>query len=291
MSKVTKAIIPVAGYGTRFLPATKVQPKEMLPLVDKPIVHYLVEEAVEAGIEEILFVINSNKHVIGDYFARDLDLENFLQERGKADLMEAIQPIYKLARFLYVHQDEPLGSGDAVLRGRSFVGSEPFAVYYADDVMTYPAGKSTLGQLIDAYDKHGMPVMGLVNVERRLTYKYGIINGKSISDRLWQVEHVVEKPDPEDAPSTLASVGRFVLTPDVFEHIEQSPKLKGEVYLTSALAELANQGKMYGYEMEGTWHDCGHKLGYWKANFELGLQNPEIAEEAKQYLEEKFNNQ
>lgn len=285
--KVRKAIIPVAGFGTRFLPATKVQPKEMLPIADKPVVHYLVEEAVESGIEEILFVINSNKHVIGDYFARDMDLENFLKERGKDDLLNSIKHIHKMAHFLYVHQDEPLGSGDAVLRGESFINNEPFAVFYADDVIDSP-GRPAIGQLIDVYNQHGTSVMGLVDVPREYTYKYGVIKGEKLDEKVHKVDTVVEKPKPEEAPSTLASVGRFVLTPDVFGHIKNAPVIKNEVYLASALDELSKNGKMYGYEIEGTWHDCGNKFGFWKANFEIGLKNEEISKDAKEYLKEFF---
>lgn len=281
---VRKAVIPVAGSGTRLLPATKAQPKEMMVLVDKPVVHYLVEEAVEAGIEEILFVINSNKHSVGDYFARDLDLERFLEERGKDDLLEKIKHIHNQARFLYVHQDEPLGSGDALLRGRGFLGNEPFAVFYADDVMESPAGKPAIGQLIAAYERQGASVAGLVDVPRAEVTKYGIAQGEKLDERLWKVDQLVEKPSVEEAPTTLASVGRFVLTPDIFDLIEEAEMIKGEVYLASALDALARSGKLYGYEIEGKWHDCGSKIGLWRANLELGLNHPEIGDAARAFL-------
>lgn len=278
--KVRKAVIPVAGSGTRLLPATKAQPKEMMILVDKPVVHYLVEEAVAAGIEEILFVINSNKHSVGDYFARDLDLERFLEERGKNDLLEKIKNIHNQARFLYVHQDEPLGSGDALMRGRGFVGDEPFAVFYADDVMESPAGKPAIGQLISAYETHGKSVAGLVDVPREEVFKYGIAQGEKLDERTWRIDELVEKPSVQEAPTTLASVGRFVLTSDIFPLIEKAPQIKGEVYLASALDALSRAGNLYGYEIDGKWHDCGSKIGFWRANFELGLQHPEIGDEA-----------
>jgi len=278
--KVRKAIIPVAGTGSRLLPATKVQPKEMMILVDKPVVHYLVEEAVAAGIEEILFVINSNKHSVGDYFARDADLERSLEEKGKLDLLAKIQNIHNQARFLYVHQDEPLGSGDALMRGRGFVGDEPFAVFYADDVMETPEGKPAIGQLIAAYQQYEKPVAGLVNVPKEEVSKYGIVQGEKVDERTWRIDELVEKPSVEDAPTTLASVGRFVLTADIFPLIEKAPQLKGEVYLASALDALSREGNLYGYEMEGKWHDCGSKIGFWRANFELGLKHPEIGAEA-----------
>lgn len=284
---VKKVIIPVAGFGTRFLPATKVQPKEMLPLVDKPVVHYLVEEAVAAGIEQILFVINTNKHAIGDYFARDVNLENFLKERGKDDLLERIRDIHTQAHFLYVHQDEPKGTADAVMRGRPFIGDEPFAVFYADDVMVSPEGKPAIGQLVEVYKEYGTSVMGLVDVPREEVSKYGVVAGEKLTDRTWRVDDAVEKPTSEEAPSTLASVGRMVLTPDIFALIENAEEKKGELYLTDALAQLARQGKMHGYEMEGTWLDCGSKFGFWKANLELALTHPEIGEAARAYLRTK----
>ncbi|MEX2144821.1 MAG: UTP--glucose-1-phosphate uridylyltransferase [Candidatus Spechtbacterales bacterium] len=284
MPKVRKAIIPVAGYGTRFLPATKVQPKEMLPIVDKPVVHYLVEEAVESGIEEILFITNSNKHAIGDYFARDLNLENFLKERGKTELVDKIKHIHDLAHFMYVHQDDPLGSGDAILKGESFVGGEPFAIFYADDIISCPDRKPALGQLISVYENVGGFVMGLINVSSDDISKYGAIAGSKISERLYKVNDVVEKPPADSAPSTLASVGRFVASPDIFEYIKKLDKENGEVYFASALAELAKEGEVHGYEIEGDWYDCGNKFNFWKANFEMGLKNPEISEEANKYL-------
>lgn len=284
---VKKAIIPVAGFGTRLLPATKAQPKEMLPVVDRPVLHYLVAEAAEAGIKQILFVTNSKKHGISDYFSRDLELEKYLQERGKEALIESIRTIHEQADFLYVHQDEPLGSGDAIMRGRGFVGEEPFAVFYADDVIVYPKGKPAIGQLMSVYEQHQVSVMGLVNVPREEVYKYGIIKGEQVADRLYKVEHAVEKPKPEEAPSTLASVGRFVLTADIFPHIEKLEKKNGELYLTDALDMLARDGEMYGYEIEGTWHDCGSKLGLWKANLELGLTHPDIGKEASAYLSDR----
>lgn len=283
-TKVTKAIIPVAGFGTRFLPATKVQPKEMLPVVDKPVVHYLVEEAVEAGITQILFVINSSKHVIGDYFAKDLNLENFLKRRGKKDLLNKIRHIHDMAQFLYVHQDEPLGSGDAIMRGKSFVENEPFAVFYADDIMTYPKNKPAIGQLIKAYNKHGTSMMGLVKVPKEDISKYGVISGKRLGRGVYKVDGVVEKPKPKDAPSSLASVGRFVLAPEIFSCIKRVKKVGGEIYLASALAELAQNNRLNGIEIDGKWHDCGSKFGFWKANFELGLTHPELSRDVEEYL-------
>src|SRR3989344_5030938 len=203
MSKVTKALIPVAGYGTRFLPATKAQPKEMLTIIDKPVVQFLVEEAVEAGIETIIFVINSNKHIIADHFSRNLELERFLRERKKHALLEKIQDLHKRAEFLYVHQDEPLGSGDAVMRGKGLVGEEPFALFYADDLLVTPKGHSAIGQLIEAHERTGETVMALLPVPRREAKLYGMIAGEKVDERLWRVRVVVEKPDPAKTPSRM----------------------------------------------------------------------------------------
>jgi UTP--glucose-1-phosphate uridylyltransferase len=284
---VKKAVIPVAGFGTRLLPATKAQPKEMLPVVDRPVLHYLVAEAAEAGIEQILFITNSKKHGISDYFSRDLELEKYLQERGKEALIDSVRSIHEQAEFLYVHQDEPLGSGDAIMRSRGFVGEEPFAVFYADDIMVCPPGKPAIGQLMAAYDEYQAPVMGLMNVPREEVCKYGVIQGEKVAERVYKLERVVEKPKPEDAPSTLVSVGRFVLTHDIFPYIEKLEKKNGELYLTDAIDMLTHDGAMYGYEMEGTWHDCGSKLGLWKANLELGLTHPDIGKEAQEYLAQR----
>ncbi len=284
MPKVTKAIIPVAGYGTRFLPATKEQPKEMLTLIDKPVVQYLVEEAVEAGIKTILFVINSNKHSIGDHFSRNLELESMLRKKKKKALLESIRHLHKQAEFLYVHQDEPLGSGDAVMRGHGFAGDDPFALFYADDVLHTEKNKPAIGQLIKQYETYNKTIMGLVRVPRPRSKLYGMIAGKEISPRLWEVQNVIEKPDPAKTPSLLASVGRFVVTPDIFRHLPHLEKKEGEFYFADALAILGKQGNVYGYELDATWYDCGSKLGFYRASVELGLMHPEIGNEARKYL-------
>ncbi|MBI2463051.1 MAG: UTP--glucose-1-phosphate uridylyltransferase [Candidatus Spechtbacteria bacterium] len=284
INRVRKAIFPVAGYGTRFLPATKAQPKEMLTLVDKPVVQYLVEEAVEAGIETIIFVINSNKHIIGDHFSRNLELEKMLRAKKKKALLESIRHIHKEAEFIFVHQDEPLGSGDAVMRGRGLVGDEPFALFYADDVMDSPKGKPAIGQLIETFERYHESVMGLIDIPRSQSRFYGMISGKKIGDRTYQIHGVVEKPDPKDTPSTLASVGRFIITPDIFQYIPKLKKKNGEIYFADALDAVAKQGKLYGYEMDAVWHDCGNKLGFFKATVEFGMKHREIGDEARAFL-------
>jgi len=281
MQQVKKAIIPMGGYGTRLLPATKAQPKEMLVLVDKPVVQYLVEEAVEAGIETIIFVINTNKHIVGDHFGRNLELEQFLKDKGKDDLLAKIQNIHKQAEFLYVHQNEPLGSGDAILRGQSMIGDEPFAIFYADDVLDTEPGNPAIGQLIKTYDKHGVSTMGLMEVPKEDAPLYGMIKGEQMDDRTYKVHDVVEKPSVAEAPSSLASVGRFVITPEVFERIPHLKERNGEIYFADALAEFAGEGKLYGHKLDATWYDCGSKKGFYKATVELGKKHPEIGEYAK----------
>lgn len=287
---VSKAIMLVAGSGTRFLPATKVQPKEMLPIVDKPVLQYLVEEAVDAGIKDILFVINANKSAVGAHFSRDYNLEKSLEESGKHDLVDKIRNLHTQANFMYVNQDEPLGTGDALYKGRAFVGEEPFALFYADDVMASPKNKPAIKQVIDVYHKYQSPVAGLVRVSKKDVYKYGVIKGKSLDARTCLIEEIIEKPKVEDAPSNLVSVGRFVLTSDVFQYINRVQKRNGEMYLSDALAILSREGNMYGYEIDGTWHDCGSKIGFWKANFELGLQHPEIGNDVKKFLRKYIKN-
>lgn len=280
---ITKAIIPVAGFGTRFLPATKVQSKEMLPLVDKPIVEFLVEEAVEAGITDILFVTHPTRSNVDKHFSHDKNFENFLRKNGKNDLLKKIKHLHKQANFTYIHQNEPLGNGDAFLRGKEFVGNEPFAAFYADDVIISKK-EPALKQLINIYNKYRAPVMGLIEINKKETDNYGVIDGRKISERTYIVNSVVEKPTPKQAPSNLASIGRFILTPDIFKYIEQMKPKNGEVYLSESLGVAAKEGTIYGHKIDGIWYDCGNKFGFWKANLELGLVHEEIGEQAKEYL-------
>ena len=266
-NSVKKAIIPVAGLGTRFLPATKAIPKEMLPVYDKPVVQYLVEEAAAAGIDTIIFVVNKNKHAIQQHFSRDKNFEQFLRRAKKYDLLDKIKKIHSLANFVYVSQDEPLGSGDAVARAERLIGDEPFAVFYADDIVV--AETPAIGQLIECYEKNQASILGLFKVPKEDVRLYGIAHGKRAAARTIKVEKLVEKPDPQNTSSRLASVGRFVLTPDIFTKIKKIKKTKGEFYLSDAIDMLAREGKVYGYELEGAWHDCGSKKGYLTANIEL----------------------
>ena len=285
--KVRKAIIPVAGFGTRFLPATKVQPKEMLPIVDKPVIEFLVEEAVASGITDILFITHPSRLNVIQHFSRDEGLERFLEKKGKLDLLKKIAHLHKQANFSFVHQEEPIGNGDAIFRGREFVGDEPFAVFYADDVIvskTEPA----LRQLIDVYDKYGVSVMGLMEIAIEQISKYSSIEGKEIESGVYEIKGVVEKPQSHEAPSNLTSIGRMVLDSKVFEYIQKQPKKNGEVYLSEAVGKLAVEGEVYGKKLEGIWHDCGSAFGFWRANLEIGLEHPEIKDQAKEFLK-KFN--
>ena len=281
--KITKAIIPVAGFGTRLLPATKVQPKEMMILVDKPVVHYLVEEAILSGIETILFVINPNKHPVGDYFTQDKNLEEMLLQSGKTSLFEAIKDIHTQAEFFYVHQPTPQGSGHAILCGREFFNNKPFAAFYADDVVTNTKTPA-LKQIMKVYKEYEKSVCALINVDKHAVSQYGIIQGKSTATKTYHIKQIIEKPSQETAPSTLASIGRFILTPEIFNILKKTKPLKGEIYLASALNTLAQSGGLYGYEINGTWHDCGSKIGIWKANVQLGLQDPHIQAQAQEFL-------
>jgi UTP--glucose-1-phosphate uridylyltransferase len=289
MPKVTKAIIPVAGYGTRFLPATKVQPKEMLPIVDKPIIEFLVEEAIASGITDILFITHPTRSNVDEHFSRDKNFEDFLLSKGKKDLAQKIQHLHKQANFVFTHQDEPLGNGDAIMRGRSFIGKEPFAVFYADDVIISKK-KPALAQLIQTYNKYKSSVMGLVEIPKKEVGKYGVINGKQVAKSTYIVDSVVEKPSFAKAPSNLVSMGRFVLTSDVFDYLEKQPPKNGEIFLSEALGALARTGAVYGYLIDGVWHDCGSKFGFWKATVELGLEHSEIAKDSKEYLKNFFEN-
>ena len=280
--RVKKAVIPVAGFGTRFLPATKVIPKEMLPVVDKPVIQYLVEEAVEAGIETIIFVINKNKHSIEDHFSRDRDFEAMLSRTKKHSLLNSVKNIHKLAEFIYISQDEPLGTGDAIMRAKGLVGNEPFAVFWADDIVW--SETPAIGQLIKVYEKFDGPVLGLFKIPRKDTYLYGVPACRRIAKRTFQVSRLIEKPNPKKAPSTFASMGRYIITPEIFPYIAKTKKRGGEVLLPDALDKFIQENNVYGYELEGTWYDCGSKSGFLRANIELALKRPDLRDSIKSIL-------
>lgn len=287
MTDIKKAVILVAGFGTRFLPVTKAIPKEMLPLVDKPLLQFFVEEIVEAGIKDIVFVTHKNKRAIEDYFDRAPELEHFLEEKGKHDAARMVQNIASLASFGYARQKEQRGIADAVLAARHLVGNEAFAVMSGDDVIdTHP---SALKQMTEVYKKYRAPVTCLMRVPPESTHKYGVIEGSEIEPGVWKITRAVEKPAPADAPTNLATLTRFILTPDFWPYLENVQPVKGELYIPPAMdAYIKDGGSFYGCEVKGTWYDCGDKLGYMRAVVDMGLKHPEVGEQFGVWLAEKF---
>jgi len=286
--RVRKAVFPAAGWGTRFLPATKAQPKEMLPLVDKPVIQYAVEEAVAAGIEQIIIVTSSQKRAIEDHFDIDFELEHLLEERGDVEMLRRIRHISDLAQIAYVRQKEQLGLGHAVLVAKELIGHEPFAVILSDDVVV--GDRPAIGQLIHAYDQVHASVVAVMEVPHEDTGRYGVIDPAPAGNefdrgRLHLVKGVVEKPDPSVAPSNLAIIGRYVLTPKIFDKLEQTPRgAAGEIQLTDAIEALMEEQPVYAYEFEGTRYDAGTTMGWLKASVELALQRPDLSAEFRMYL-------
>jgi len=282
-ARVRKAVFPAAGLGTRFLPATKAQPKEMLPLVDKPIIQYGVEEAVASGIGNIILVTGRGKNAIEDHFDVSVELETFLEARNKTDLLAEVRQISSMIKVAYVRQGEALGLGHAVLVTRELVGQEPFAVVLADDVLdAEPAG---LKQLVDVFDRVQGPVLAVERVPWDRVSSYGIVDIQSEADGIYTVRDLVEKPKREDAPSNLAIIGRYILTPDIFEELEITAQDRsGEIQLTNGLRRLLQKRPVYAYEIKGVRHDTGNKLGYLKAVVYFALKREDLAEEFKEYL-------
>jgi UTP--glucose-1-phosphate uridylyltransferase len=286
MNGVRKAVFPAAGLGTRFLPATKAQPKEMLPLVDKPIIQYGVEEAVASGVDNIILVTGRGKNAIEDHFDRSVELETFLESRGKREQLAEVRKISNLINFAYVRQGEPLGLGHAVLVARELVGSEPFAVILGDDVID--ANPPAIRQLIDVFERVGGPVLAVERVPRDEISNYGVIDIASdagLGDGIYQVRDLVEKPSREEAPSDLAIIGRYVLTPDIFPALERTKSDRtGEIQLTNGLRELVKSRPLYACEVRGARHDTGNKLGFLKAVVYFALRRPDLADKFSAYL-------
>ena len=284
--RVRKAVFPAAGLGTRFLPATKAQPKEMLPLVDKPIIQYGVEEAVAAGCDQIIIVTGRGKSAIEDHFDVSYELEKMLEERGKTDLLKIVRQISDLIHIAYVRQKEALGLGHAVLTARELVGDEPFAVLLADDVID--ADVPCLKQLMDVFDKTQCSVLATQVVEGPGISAYGVLEGKPVpgsNGKLYEVVSLVEKPRPEEAPSNLAVIGRYILTPTVFETLSDiKAGAGGELQLTDGLKQLLKKEKIYGYVFDGKRHDTGDKLGFLKATVEFALKRPDLGGPLRKYL-------
>lgn len=281
--KIKKAIIPAAGLGTRFLPATKSQPKEMMPIIDKPTIQYIVEEAVSSGIEEILIVTNRTKKAIEDYFDKSIELEMELENKEKQELLEVVKKISDIANIYYIRQKEPKGLGHAILTTKTFVGNEPFAVLLGDDVIT--SKTPVLKQMMEVYQTYKSCVVGVQNVNWEDVNKYGIISGKLIEERISKIDNMVEKPDKGTAPSNLAVLGRYIITPDIFPILEkQEVGSGGEVQLTDALCKLAKSKPIYSYNFIGKRYDIGNKLGFLQANIEFALSRPDLKDEFKSYL-------
>ena len=282
-SPIRKAVFPAAGLGTRFLPATKAQPKEMLPLVDKPIIQYGVEEAVASGIDNIILVTGRGKNAIEDHFDVSVELETFLEARGKKEQLDEIRKISNLINFSYVRQGEPLGLGHAELVTKALVGDEPFAVILGDDVID--AEPPAIRQMIDVFDEVGGPVLAIERVPRQTVSSYGIIDAEEIKPGIYQIRDLVEKPPVDEAPSDLAIIGRYVLTPDIFPALERIGKDRtGEIQLTNGLRQLLKNRPIYGCRIDGVRHDTGNKLGFLKAVVYFALRRPDLADQFREYL-------
>ncbi len=283
-----KAVIPVAGYGTRFLPFTKVIPKEMLPVVDKPVIQYLVEEVAQAGIEEIILITGSNKRAIEDHFDSYFELESKLEAAGKTKALETIRSITKLAKFIFIRQNEPLGLGHAVLQAKPAIGNEPFIVLYGDDIIEPEGTKGVTAQLLEVFKKHPTTILGVTEVAKDQVSQYGVIDGEATAEfgnRLYRVKDFVEKPDPEQAPSNLAISGRIILTPEIFSILEQQPPgVGGEIQLTDAVRTLIKRTNGFALHYQGAWYDCGSKASYIKAVIHYALGHPEVGDEVRKYL-------
>ncbi|KAA3627105.1 MAG: UTP--glucose-1-phosphate uridylyltransferase [Proteobacteria bacterium] len=292
MTSIRKAVFPVAGLGTRFLPATKASPKEMLPIVDKPLIQYAAEEAVAAGITELIFVTSSSKRAIEDHFDKNYELETELEKRGKTHLLSQVKEIVPEGiTCVYVRQPEALGLGHAVLCAKQVVGDEPFAVILADDLIR-GTDKPCLAQMADVYEEQQCSVLCVEEVDPAHTDKYGIVESTHYMDRLKTVEGIVEKPSPEVAPSNLAVLGRYILTPGIFKVLETTTRgAGGEIQLTDAIAELLKREQVLAYQYQGRRFDCGSKIGYLEATVEYALEHPELAEAFRAYLNAKVTAQ
>jgi UTP--glucose-1-phosphate uridylyltransferase len=281
--EVTKAIVPAAGLGTRFLPATKASPKEMLPLVDKPLIQYVVEEAKRSGIQDVIVITGRGKRAIEDHFDVSFELEQTLAQKGNKKLLAEIRKISTMLHFSYVRQGEPLGLGHAVLCAEPLVGDEPFAVLLGDDIID--AETPCLRQMMKIFRRFRSPVIAIQTVPQEKTREYGVIAAEKIEDGIFLIKDMVEKPQPEKAPSNLAVIGRYILTPEVFRFLRRTkPGRNGEIQLTDALREMAREYPIYGYLFQGKRHDAGSKLGFLQATVEFALKNHEVGPEFREYL-------
>jgi UTP--glucose-1-phosphate uridylyltransferase len=293
MTKIRRAVFPAAGLGTRFLPATKAQPKEMLPLVDKPIIQYAVEEAMAAGLENLVIITGRGKTAIEDHFDVSYELEKMLEERGKSDLLSLVRAVSEMVHIAYVRQKEALGLGHAILVARDLMNNEPFAVLLGDDVIVAPI--PCIRQMMDIYDRHGASIVALMEVPPEETGRYGIIKGRPLPDgdgRLFEVLDMVEKPAAGKAPSNLAIIGRYILNPSIFECLQETEKGSGgEIQLTDGLRRLLSREKILAYKFQGKRHDAGDKLGFLQATVEFALKNEELGPAFREYLKSLDLNQ
>ena len=283
--KVKKAIIPAAGLGTRFLPATKAQPKEMLPIVDKPTLQYIIEEAVKSGIEEILIITDRNKKSIEDHFDKSVELELELEQKGKKEMLEMVKEISNMVNIHYIRQKEPKGLGHAIYCAKSFIGNEPFAVLLGDDIVD--SNVPCLKQLIDAYNEYKTTILGVQHVDVDNVDKYGILDVKHIEDRVYKVKDMIEKPNKDEAPSNIAILGRYIINPSIFEILEkQEPGKGGEIQLTDALKTLSKQEAIYAYDFEGRRYDVGDKLGFLEATIDFALKKENLRDDLLSYMKD-----
>lgn len=283
MMKVKKAVIPSAGFGTRFLPATKVVPKELLPIVDKPTIQYIMEEVIAAGIDEVILITGREKGSIEDHFDTSTELENHLRKKGRKDLLKMVQDISEMVTLVSVRQKEPMGLGHAILCAKKIVGEEPFAVLLGDDLID--AKIPCIKQMVEVHQRMGGAVIAIQKVPASETHLYGIIKGKKVKDRIYRVEDMVEKPKKGKSPSNLAIIGRYILPPQIFGILERvSPDERGEIQLTNGLRELSRRAPLFGYEFLGDRYDAGDKLGYLQANISYGMKHPELGPKLKRYL-------
>ncbi len=282
-NKVRKAVFPAAGLGTRFLPATKASPKEMLPLVDKPLIQYSVEEAVACGIESILIITGRDKSAIENHFDISFELENLLKEKGKEEMFEQVRAISEIARISYTRQKQALGLGHAILQAKDFVGNEPFAVLLADDVVD--AETPALGQMIKVFEKYNAPVIATMRIEGEAISRFGVIDADEVEPNVFKIKDMVEKPKFADAPSDLAIIGRYILTPDIFDAIESTGKGSGgEIQITDAMRDLLKTRDFYAVKLDGIRHDAGDKLGFLIATVEFALKRDDLGAEFREYL-------
>jgi UTP--glucose-1-phosphate uridylyltransferase len=278
---IKKAVIPVAGLGTRFLPATKSQPKEMLPIIDKPVVHFIVEEAINSGIEDIIFITGRHKRAIEDYFDYTPELENNLFQKNKIDILNKIKSIAHLANFIYVRQKEQKGDGDAILQAECLVKNEPFAVLFGDDIVI--SKKPALLQLTEVFEKYRDCAIALYEVPKKFLKHYGVVKAVKIDKNIYEIKDIVEKPEPSKAPSNLAIIGKYVLIPEIFDEL-RNIKSKEEIRLADALKNILSKRPVYGVKIEGKRYDCGSKVDFVKAIIDLSLRHPEVKKEIRKHL-------